>query len=119
MIRRIHQVATDVARQAHGNGNDAGSDDVHVPLERPGWLTPREIQLIQAMADGRSTSKISSALGIKPATVRSHVKSLLAKLGLHSRVGGGLPDPAVQQRSPIGQPTDLVGLAAAASRPCA
>jgi DNA-binding CsgD family transcriptional regulator len=49
-------------------------------------LTPREIEVLQAMADGHSTARIAVVLGISIGTVRSHVKSLLGKLGLHSRV---------------------------------
>jgi len=49
-------------------------------------LTPREIEVLQAMADGHSTARIAVVLGISTGTVRSHVKSLLGKLGLHSRV---------------------------------
>jgi DNA-binding NarL/FixJ family response regulator len=49
-------------------------------------LTPREIEVLEALTDGHSTTKIASLLGISTATVRTHVKSLLSKLGLHSRV---------------------------------
>lgn len=35
---------------------------------------------------GASTRRIGQLLGVSTATVRSHVKSVLAKLGVHSRV---------------------------------
>jgi len=35
---------------------------------------------------GASTARIGELLGISPSTVRSYVKSILAKLGVHSRI---------------------------------
>ncbi len=85
LVRRIQQVASDLGRQAQGNGGEnPGSGDE--PEVRLSLLTPREIEVLEAITDGHSTAKIASLLGISSATVRSHVKSLLAKLGLHSRV---------------------------------
>jgi len=53
------------------------------PLE---LLTSREVQILKTLAEGRSTTEIAEDLRISPSTVRSHVKSLLAKLGAHSRI---------------------------------
>ena len=87
LVRRIQQVASDLGRQAHGNGEGGpGSGDGQEVLNRLFLLTPREIEVLQAMADGHSTARTADVLGISTATVRSHVKSLLGKLGLHSRV---------------------------------
>jgi two-component system nitrate/nitrite response regulator NarL len=36
--------------------------------------------------DGRATSQIADGFGISETTVRTHVKSILAKLGVHSRL---------------------------------
>jgi DNA-binding CsgD family transcriptional regulator len=86
LVRRIQQVASDLGRQANGNGEgDPGSGDGPEVLNLF-LLTPREIEVLRAMADGRSTARIAVVLGISTGTVRSHVKSLLGKLGLHSRV---------------------------------
>jgi DNA-binding CsgD family transcriptional regulator len=86
LVRRIQQVASDLGRQAHGNGEgDPGSGDGPEVLNLF-LLTPREIEVLRAMADGHSTARIAVVLGISTGTVRSHVKSLLGKLGLHSRV---------------------------------
>jgi DNA-binding NarL/FixJ family response regulator len=87
LVRRIQQVASDVGRQAQRNGwEDGGSGDGSKVLNRFSLLTPREVDVLEAITDGHSTVKIASLLGISTATVRAHVKSLLAKLGLHSRV---------------------------------
>lgn len=50
------------------------------------FLTTRELEILRALADGASTAEISRALGIRPMTVQSHVKNILAKLGVHSKV---------------------------------
>jgi DNA-binding NarL/FixJ family response regulator len=87
LVRKIQQVASDLGRHALGNGGVGnGSHDGPPVLNRLFLLTPREIEVLEAISDGLSTAKIASLLGISNATVRSHVKSLLAKLGLHSRV---------------------------------
>lgn len=49
-------------------------------------LTQRECEVMAAMADGATTTGIALELGISPATVQSHVKNILAKLGVHSKV---------------------------------
>jgi DNA-binding NarL/FixJ family response regulator len=87
LVRRIQQVVSDLGRQGQGNGGeDPGSGDGPEVLNRLSLLTPREIEVLEAITDGHSTAMIASLLGIRSTTVRSHVKSLLAKLGLHSRV---------------------------------
>jgi DNA-binding NarL/FixJ family response regulator len=57
-----------------------------VPAARVDVLTARELQILGALADGRSTVEIALTLGISPLTVQSHVKNLFAKLGVHSKV---------------------------------
>jgi DNA-binding CsgD family transcriptional regulator len=84
LVRKIQQVASDLGRHAYGNGG--GGNDGPKVVNQLFLLTPREIEVLEAISEGLSTSKIASLLGISSATVRSHVKSLLAKLGLHSRV---------------------------------
>ena len=87
LVRRIQQVASDLGRQTNGNGvGHHASVDGHEVLGRLSLLTPREVEVLQAMADGHTTARIADVLGISTGTVRSHVKSLLGKLGLHSRV---------------------------------
>lgn len=49
-------------------------------------LTPREQQVLECLAEGLSTRKVASMLGVSPSTVRNHVEHLLAKLNAHSRL---------------------------------
>lgn len=49
-------------------------------------LTQREREVLQLLAEGNRTCDVAVALGISTATVQSHVKNVLAKLGVHSKV---------------------------------
>jgi DNA-binding NarL/FixJ family response regulator len=49
-------------------------------------LTRREREVLALLADGRTTQEVSDALSISVMTVQSHVKNVLAKLGVHSKV---------------------------------
>jgi two-component system, NarL family, nitrate/nitrite response regulator NarL len=52
------------------------------PLE---MLTQREREVLVLIADGASTSMMASRLGVSVNTVRTHVASVLQKLGVHER----------------------------------
>ena len=49
-------------------------------------LSARELEVLPLIARGMGNSEIADALGISPRTVKNHVSSILAKLGLPSRV---------------------------------
>jgi DNA-binding NarL/FixJ family response regulator len=49
-------------------------------------LTAQERVVLRCLADGLSTAEIVDQLGISPTTVRSHIQSILSKLGVHSRI---------------------------------
>jgi DNA-binding NarL/FixJ family response regulator len=49
-------------------------------------LTPREIQILQVLAEGKSTREVADSLRISIMTVQSHVKNVLGKLGARSKV---------------------------------
>ena len=49
-------------------------------------LTPRELEILRHLAEGESNKIIARALDITDGTVKLHVKSILRKLGLRSRV---------------------------------
>ncbi|MFQ5932731.1 MAG: response regulator transcription factor, partial [Nitrospiraceae bacterium] len=50
-----------------------------------GILTPRERDVTRLTAWGKTNHEIAFELGIAGETVKSHVRSTLAKLGLHSK----------------------------------
>jgi two-component system nitrate/nitrite response regulator NarL len=49
-------------------------------------LTPRELEILRHLAEGQSNKGIARALDITDGTVKLHVKSILRKLGVRSRV---------------------------------
>ena len=49
-------------------------------------LTPREMEIRCLLAEGQSNKLIARNLGISDGTVKLHVKAILRKLGIHSRV---------------------------------
>ena len=48
-------------------------------------LTGREVEVLQAVAQGRTSREIGEMLYISENTVKNHVRNILDKLGLHSR----------------------------------
>ena len=53
-------------------------------------LTEREIDVLRAIARGKSTKEIARALGISPKTVDNHTQSIYAKIGVKTRGGATL-----------------------------
>jgi DNA-binding NarL/FixJ family response regulator len=51
----------------------------------PELLTPREHDVLQLIANGRSNSQISGVLCVSASTVEFHVRQILQKLGVRSR----------------------------------
>lgn len=73
------------------------------------YLTPRERECLAHLAAGHDTAVIAEKLGVSRTTVRTHVQSVLVKLGVHSRLEAaalasryGLVD---QQSSPDHSPS--------------
>jgi DNA-binding NarL/FixJ family response regulator len=48
-------------------------------------LTPREFDVLQEIVRGKSNKEIASALNVSEATVKTHINSLLGKLGVTDR----------------------------------
>jgi DNA-binding CsgD family transcriptional regulator len=49
-------------------------------------LTPRQHQVLELLAHGRSTRQIAEALQISEATVRNHIRHLLSELDVRTRL---------------------------------
>jgi DNA-binding NarL/FixJ family response regulator len=49
-------------------------------------MTPREREVIDLIAEGLSNKAIAQRLHIAPHTVKSHVRNIMEKLTLHTRL---------------------------------
>ncbi|MDH3342429.1 MAG: response regulator [Gammaproteobacteria bacterium] len=77
----VAQDLTDaLARMVQGETNIEDNDG---PFST---LTPREHEILCLLAEGQSNKLIARNLGISDGTVKLHVKAILRKLGIHSRV---------------------------------
>jgi two-component system, NarL family, response regulator YdfI len=59
------------------------SDHLAEPLVEP--MTPREVEVLRALAEGLANKEIAVRLGISENTVKFHVGSVMGKLGASSR----------------------------------
>lgn len=53
-------------------------------LVRPS-LTPRELDVLRLVAKGRSNKELAAAMFVSEETIKTHMKSLFQKLGVHDR----------------------------------
>lgn len=64
----------------------SGKLDVSAEKAALAGITPRELEILCLISDGKSNKVIAKELGISDGTVKLHVKSILRKLHVHSRV---------------------------------
>jgi len=81
-----------------GDSNQSGDDN---PFSE---LTPREQEILCHVAEGQSNKVIARNLGISDGTVKLHVKAILRKLDVHSRVEAAVI--AVEQKLCEKKPRD-------------
>jgi PAS domain S-box-containing protein len=55
------------------------------PVDEPS-LTERQLEVLQLLAEGKSTGQIADELVLSKTTVRNHIAHVLANLGVHTRV---------------------------------
>jgi len=88
-LQQIVQGDTVVANELTGilakavQGESQTNDPLTSSLDE---LTPREREILCHLADGQSNKVIARNLGISDGTVKLHVKAILRKLEVHSRV---------------------------------
>ena len=78
-IRSIHQGRTLLAPEV------AERLVAGVSLGAPEPLTPRELEVLTLLGQGRSNNEIAETLIITPRTVKVHVQNILSKLGASNR----------------------------------
>ncbi len=83
-LERIHRgdaVTASQEKSAHKSSRQL--DDVR---RLAAFLSPREREVLRALVVGLSTDEIAARLGVSHSTTRTHVQSLLCKLGVSSRL---------------------------------
>jgi DNA-binding NarL/FixJ family response regulator len=76
-----------VVREVHGGKKPLGDNLVARLAERASHptLTPREIGVLELLAQGMRNKEIAAALGLSEGTVPVHMKSIFAKLEVNDR----------------------------------
>ena len=74
-----------MARRLLEQGREGGGRSSGVPDSIAATLSARELEVLLLLDDHLATDEIAKRLFISEHTVRSHVKSLLRKLGVSSR----------------------------------
>jgi DNA-binding response OmpR family regulator len=80
LLARVRTVLRRVAGHAE-NGNGKALGNAVADAE----LTPRELEVLQLLADGMTQPQIARRIVISPRTVGTHIQNLLGKLDVHSR----------------------------------
>lgn len=68
---------------------EAAGQDVP-PLERPGGLTEREVEVVGLLARGLQTKQIARRLGISAKTADNHIQAAYRKMGVSTRAAAAL-----------------------------
>jgi DNA-binding NarL/FixJ family response regulator len=90
-IRSVHDGHLLLAPEAAGSlVRSAGSWGPGTPGSGLDALTSREREVLAELTKGRSNREIARALGVSEKTVKAHVSSVLAKLGVQDRTQAAL-----------------------------
>ena len=71
-----------------GQGNEYLPPEISLLLAKSEWsahLTPRELEILKKIAEGRANKEIGELLQLSENTVKNHVKSILSKLNAKDR----------------------------------
>ncbi len=85
LIARARLPTGATATGASGDGARPDGNGTAPPEEDPFGLTPRERQVLAALADGATNREIAASLFMAEKTASVHVSRILAKLGVRSR----------------------------------
>jgi PAS domain S-box-containing protein len=73
LFLHVMRPVPDPTVERHGTGDGIG-------------LTPRQLQVLELLADGRPAKQIADRLRISVATVRNHIRAILLELGAGSQL---------------------------------
>lgn len=86
-ITRVARGEAAVDGTMGAGGDTAPTDDALDARRRLAGLRARERECLELILAGASTDEMAATMGVTVATVRSHVRAVLAALDVHSRLG--------------------------------
>ena len=86
-LLRDSQGTHDALRMAHGLIQLSSKKEAPAPRRQDiPALTPRQLEVLKLLSEGKSVREIGKELYLSEATVRNHVRSLLQAVGAHSQL---------------------------------
>jgi DNA-binding NarL/FixJ family response regulator len=86
-LLRDTQGAHDALEMARGLIQLSSKEDAPAPRRRDApALTPRQLEVLKMLSEGKSAREIGGELYLSEATVRNHIRSLLQAWGAHSQL---------------------------------
>lgn len=98
------EVMSEEQKRLHLHAWQERSSELRALTERVERLTPREMEILRALCDGRSVSTIAAERKVSVDTVRGQVKSVLRKLEVSSQLAA----VAAYQQLVEGAPDDVL-----------
>lgn len=94
VLRVLTGAVTRLARRTGGGAVlSLSAQAAHRPVRRSArypaldhLLTPREREVLARLVYGESTTSMARSMGVRLSTLRTHIDSVLIKLGVHSRL---------------------------------
>jgi len=87
LVRAIRDVQAGAVFLGPGTGKAVVDAYLSGASQPTAQLTPRERQVLQLVAEGRTTKEIAQLLGVGIKTAESHRMHLMGKLGIHDTAG--------------------------------
>ncbi|SDO51691.1 GAF modulated transcriptional regulator, LuxR family [Actinacidiphila guanduensis] len=82
-----HELLSACAKLAAAGAAPAASATLPLPGPRPApQLTPRELDVLSAVASGATNAAAAARLRLRPETVKSYLRAAMRKLGAHTRL---------------------------------
>jgi DNA-binding NarL/FixJ family response regulator len=82
VVRRLSKPGKSSSGNGYGNGNGHATGS---RAAADAELTPRELEVLELLAEGLTQTEIARQLVISPRTVGTHIQNVLGKLDVHSR----------------------------------
>lgn len=84
--KRLEQALSEFVRTQTTTGQNGGPIISLAAKPTNARLTSREVEVLKSLAKGHGTKTIANQLNISSATVKNHIKHILTKLDVHTRL---------------------------------